>query len=350
MDKNIIENGNSKKGTYSFVHIIPFDGVGGVEVAARSMGCIRQGSIDYRLRFIFSSIEERKDVFRTYNPFAIIVAGLDVARSKADFIVASLWRSSIVGLIAILFNRKIRLVTFLHNTCDAHLLDYIFTRLSVKFSHAIWVDSKQTLIQRVPGRYRSRCRLISFVTRRFDELPAVAVRPTFIFWGRLARQKNLTRAIHIFAAIHKHHPEACFWIIGPDGGVLHDLRAQCVALKLEEAVKFMGHMSQDEIPGHAVRASFYLQTSEYEGMAMSVVESMQLGLVPVVTPVGEIGSYCSHGENAIVVEADQQAVEDILNILDDDSLYGELRARAISTWTDTMLYRDSVLAACNAII
>ena len=38
-------------------------------------------------------------------------------------------------------------------------------------------------------------------------------------------------------------------------------------------------------------ASFYLQTSKFEGFAMSVVESMMMGLVPVVTPVGEIGRY-----------------------------------------------------------
>ena len=47
-------------------------------------------------------------------------------------------------------------------------------------------------------------------------------------------------------------------------------------------------------------------------MAFSVVEAMQLGLVPVVTAVGEIRAYCHNGQNAVRIETDEQAVEDVL--------------------------------------
>lgn len=94
---------------------------------------------------------------------------------------------------------------------------------------------------------------------------------------------------------------------------------------------------------------FYLQTSDLEGMAMSVLEAMQLGLVPVVTPVGEIASYCRHQENSLLITSDRQAVDDILGLLNNSRMYEQLRERAIATWTDKPLYSESVVQACLEI-
>jgi SAM-dependent methyltransferase len=116
---------------------------------------------------------------------------------------------------------------------------------------------------------------------------------------------------------------------------------------LNEAVTFLEAATQDEIIAYSQRASFYLQTSAYEGMAMSVVESMQLGLVPVVTPVGEIANYCSDGVNAVLIESEQKAVEDVVDLLDDGDRYQSMRTNAITTWAAQPLYSDSVLIACH---
>ena len=113
---------------------------------------------------------------------------------------------------------------------------------------------------------------------------------------------------------------------------------------------FKGQVTFDEIICYACQASFYLQTSVLEGFAMSVVESMQLGLVPVVTPVGEIGFYCINGKNAVIVDSDKQAAEDVLSLLASNDHYQSLRTMAIATWKDHVLYQDSVLNACKDIV
>jgi glycosyltransferase involved in cell wall biosynthesis len=118
-------------------------------------------------------------------------------------------------------------------------------------------------------------------------------------------------------------------------------------LGLNDAITFSGAATHDEIAVFARNASFYIQTSQYEGMAMSVVEAMQMGLVPVVTAVGEIRSYCRNGYNGIVVESDQQSVEAILQLLHSKERYQALRSAAIATWKDQPLYRDSILQACK---
>jgi glycosyltransferase involved in cell wall biosynthesis len=84
-------------------------------------------------------------------------------------------------------------------------------------------------------------------------------------------------------------------------------------------------------------------------MAMSVVEAMQLGLVPVVTPVGEIPRYCLNGLNSIIVSDDERAVEDVLLALNKAETFQSLRRNAIATWDEIPVYKDSVIEACLAL-
>ena len=176
------------------------------------------------------------------------------------------------------------------------------------------------------------------------------VRPIFIFWGRIHAQKGLPRALKLFALVRDIVNSAQFIVIGPDGGELALVQQLSRDLGVEEAVKFLGPMDFDNIMLHALNASFYLQTSELEGMAMSVVEAMQLGLVPVVTPAGEIANYCRHGTNAIIVDDDEEALKVILTLLRNEKKYENIRSNAIATWLKYPLYKDCVLQACRDIL
>ena len=332
------------------IHVIPYDGVGGVESAARSMVPTRNGNIEFKLDFIFKSVAVGKRNWATFNPLPIFSAAWRASRSDVDLVIVSLWRSAIVGLLAKLLRPKMKIVAFLHSSKDVHIFDFVFTRLSVWGATEAWADSHATLLGRVPNIRSEKCRVISFVTQRLEPVPTMPVQPSFIFWGRISQQKGIDRAIRLFARVRRSVPNAQFFVIGPDGGALHTMQELCASLELNEAVVFLGAMTQDAIYRYARQASFYLQTSELEGMAMSVVESMQLGLVPVVTPVGEIGTYCTQGENAVIVASDEDAFKDILNLLNSNYSYQILRANAISTWRNQTLYRESVLRACGELV
>jgi glycosyltransferase involved in cell wall biosynthesis len=333
------------------IHIVPSDGIGGVEVAARSIGFVRQGDLEFSVDYIFREFYKvgEKTLFR-FNPIPFFLASWRASRKDVDLVIVSLWRSGLVGLFAKLLRPKLKLVVFLHSSKDAHLVDYIVIRLAVWFATEIWADSLATLRSIVPGIPNNKCRIISFVTRRFQPVPEKAVDPSFIFWGRINQSKGLDRAIRLFAEVYKSSPTACFRIIGPDGGALSMLKELSISLEIEDKVIFHEALAHDEIVDYAHQASFYLQTSKFEGMAMSVVESMQLGLVPVVTPVGEIGNYCICDYNAIIVESDQRVVSDILRLLNSDATYQQLRVNAIATWNDKSLYKDSILVACRAVL
>jgi glycosyltransferase involved in cell wall biosynthesis len=330
-------------------HLIPYDGIGGVETAARSIGCVKRGEMRFEVDFIFQNIHSRRTKYR-FNPIPLLAAAWKYAKGDVDLLIVSLWRAYIVGVIAKLLRPELKMVVFIHLTHDVHWLDRHSTRWAASLADEIWADSEATMSNRLKGLPFKKHRVISFVTRRFEAPPPQAVEPSFIFWGRLNSQKGIERAIRIFASICKKRPSARFRLIGPDGGSLASLKALAVSLGLKDEIDFLGPATHEEIIDLARHASFYLQTSEYEGMAMSVVESMQLGLVPVVTPVGEIASYCRHNYNAVFVKSDQQVIEDVMQLLDSACKYHTLRSNAIATWTNHPLYRDCVLNACEALL
>lgn len=339
------------------VHLVPYDGIGGVEAAARTMLDVREPDLTYQVRWLFPDVGSRAQRRATNNPLRLLSAALAIAREAPDLLVVSLWRCVIVGLLVRLLNRRIGLAVFIHNSDDAHPLDRFFTRLAVKACDAVWTDSAASVAARLPTPPRAPVTVISYLSQHLAPLPAAPagepVAPVFGFWGRLSVQKNVARALDIFGRVHAARPDARFLIIGPDGGEEAMLRARVRESGLDEAVTFAGPLDFAAVQTALsdAGARFCLQTSRYEGMALSVTEAMQLGLVPVVTPVGEIGRYCVDGDNAVLVgDSDAAAAGRVLALIADRDAYDALRGRALEAWRDTPLYRDSVLAAARSVV
>ena len=230
------------------------------------------------------------------------------------------------------------------------VLSLIFTKLMSKMCSSIWADSNDTLNTRLPNFPEHRSDVISFVARKLQPQTNNQSQPNFIFWGRLHEQKSIHIALNIFAEIKKQHSEASYNIIGPDGGEMVKLKNLSKKLNIEKNVNFLGPKDLDSIINLSKNASFYLQTSKLEGMAMSVVEAMQLGLVPLVTPVGEIKNYCIDKVNAILIDDEDSAVKSILNLLDNKNAFEKIRQNTISCWNDSEIYSESIERASLSIL
>lgn len=334
---------------YQVIHLIPVDGIGGVERAAASM----QGGSDHGLRFTVRTVVPARaagHMLARWNPWWYVRCVCEMLVEQPDVLVVSLWRAYAVGVLVSLLRPRTRLVTLLHFPEHVHVFDRFFTPLAARRSIAIWADSGATLTGRLPCDLRSRSAVIPFVTERIQPLAAVLLRPSFVYWGRLHRQKGLGRALRIFAAVRRLRADATFTIVGPDGGERAALEQLVAQMALGESVRLLGPLDFAGIRREAADAAFYLQTSEREGMGMSVVEAMQLGLVPVVTPVGEIASYARHLENAVVISDDDSAVADVVALLAEPARLESLRSSAIATWANAPLYRDAMgMALCSLL-
>ena len=82
---------------------------------------------------------------------------------------------------------------------------------------------------------------------------------------------------------------------------------------------------------------------------MSLIEAMQLGLVPVVTPVGEMGHYVTPLETGVIYETPEQAAAEIERILDDPALFSAISAAAVDHWAGRRLYHEDVAVAAEAL-
>ena len=86
-------------------------------------------------------------------------------------------------------------------------------------------------------------------------------------------------------------------------------------------------------------------------MAMACVEAMQLGLVPVVTPVGEMAQYVVPGATGILINPDclNDTAEEVSALLEEPARYAAMRRSAIDHWLPASLYADDICAAANAL-
>lgn len=338
------------------LHVIPHDGIGGVEVAARSMASRHDLSCRFTLLLLAGDTlaGDRSHIVtspyrKALNPLAQLRGLLFCLRAKPDVLVMSLWRSVAVAVCARLLSRRTRLVFFLNLDRPVHLVDATAARIAIAMADEVWADSAATLAARIKDA-RKRTRVISFVTER-HAIPAAAPRPRpkFVTWSRLNSQKGIDRALRFIAALRERGIDARFDIWGPDDGEQAALEALAGSLGISAFVRFRGSAPRDQLPAIAAEGSFFLQLSRFEGMAMGTVEAMQLGLVPVVTPVGEMARYVQRDRTGILVDPDRldAAAERIAELLADPAAYERLRAGAIGYWQQAAVYADDICGAAR---
>jgi glycosyltransferase involved in cell wall biosynthesis len=96
-------------------------------------------------------------------------------------------------------------------------------------------------------------------------------------------------------------PDAKFIVVGdgPERGFLENL----VNLGgFKDSVIFVGLISHDKIPDYLAAADVYVSTSLSDGgIAVSTLEAMSSGLVPISTDVGDVRDWISDGVNGFVI-------------------------------------------------
>ena len=326
------------------IYLVPYDAMGGVEVAAKELLDVSSKNFTFNIKYIFNN---RYEVFY---PFKLFKSVKKVIKSQPNVLILSLWRATIVGILVKLFLPKVRLILFIHSEKDTHVIDFLLTRIGLLLSIEVWGDSTSSINKRFNFLLKiKKIKKISFNLKGVDRVVFGDVKPNFIFWGRLSAEKGINRSLIIFSKILKFYPSAVYKIIGPDCGEQEKLKQLCVELKINNNVFFFKEKNFIDIQKHAKSASFYLQTSLFEGAAMSVIESMKLGLIPMVTPVGDIERYCNNS-NSVIIYSNNEVVRDVVMILSGCKSSQKLRNKALSTWDYKENYKDDIMSACVKIV
>src|SRR5580704_2604505 len=109
---------------------------------------------------------------------------------------------------------------------------------------------------------------------------------TLLYVGRLAPLKDHATLLQAVALTRSHHPDVQLWIVG-DGPLQLGLRKLTDELGLNDSVTFFGE--QGDVSPFMLAADLFVSSSITEGLPVSRLEAMSVGLPAVVTDVGGMG-------------------------------------------------------------
>jgi 1,2-diacylglycerol 3-alpha-glucosyltransferase len=156
-----------------------------------------------------------------------------------------------------------------------------------------------------------------------------ADRPTLLYVGRIAHEKNIDFLLHCFKRIHVAVPEALFIITG-EGPAREHLQTLTHKLQLDAAVKFIGYLQRDTELLDCYRAGdLFVFASRTETQGLVLLEALAQG-TPVVSTMHMGTRDVLHNTRGtrIVSEDEQAFAQACIDLLKDAATRKQLAERA----------------------
>lgn len=116
--------------------------------------------------------------------------------------------------------------------------------------------------------------------------------------GRLEPQKNYELLLEVFAEFSENNKNV-FLIIAGDGSLKAHLESRVNELNIAENCRLLGHQSDISLIHHAL--DIYIQSSNYEGTANSVLEAMAFETPLIATDVGGTSELIRDNIDGIII-------------------------------------------------
>lgn len=167
--------------------------------------------------------------------------------------------------------------------------------------------------------------LAEFYPRPARSMPA---RPRILVVARVSSEKGHVVLLHALARLRASGSAATLDIIG-SGPYDAQIRAEVSRLGLRDAVHHHGELPPGDVNRHLRDADVFCLPSFSEGLPVSIMEAMAIGVPVVATAISGIPELAVHDETALTVPpANEEALEQALRRLLGDSLLAETIAAA----------------------
>lgn len=348
--------------------------IGGVEVAMLSalpelnrqfdLKVMVLGSIDANITSHLSIEEKARMVPFDYKlsmyPLVIPKMIRFILDFAPDVMICSLWRASLLGVMAKKLRPQIRFISFIHNTAFFHRLDRLFSQAAIRHADSVFTDSRATATF-VTGQFKPSVpvEVISFFTSHspdFKTAPPFNNQDVrFMFLGRINSVKNLPLAIDTIRYLTDRGYNASLDIYGRDDGMLETVTDYIRTHQLGSRVRFQGEVNGRKKLELFRNYNFLIQLSSNEGMAMSVAEAMQNGLVCFVTAVGEIPNYAEDMKTAIfadisTTETFGRSLKKLESVVVDPHLYDRISTESYKGLKTVGTYSESLIRCIGEVL
>lgn len=164
------------------------------------------------------------------------------------------------------------------------------------------------------------------------------VGPTLLFVGRLEPVKNLTFLLRAFRRALATEPQLRLWIVG-DGSERAKLEMLSAALGLQSRLTFWGQ--QLDVATFFSAADLFVMSSKSEGLPMSLLQALSLGLPAIVTDVGGMAEVVrlSDAGQTIPLNAPDSMAETIVRLISDTEERGRFSKNAQAAFREHFTLR-----------
>jgi len=142
----------------------------------------------------------------------------------------------------------------------------------------------------------------------------------FLTIGRMTYQKNHEMLLNVFSKLREQN--VILLIIGSDPDPLEKMFTLLKSIKTDN-VHFLG--AKSNVQDYLACSNFFVLSSRFEGLPITLLESLSMGTIPICTPVGGIPDVIKNGTDGILAKgSDEQsmysAIEKSLSLTSDECL------------------------------
>jgi glycosyltransferase involved in cell wall biosynthesis len=169
--------------------------------------------------------------------------------------------------------------------------------------------------------------------------------PVYLWVGRLDANKDPQTVVKAFIAFVRQQPGARLYMIYQTTELLNEVKA---LVGNNEAIKFTGKKSRQELEYWYNSADFIVSGSHYEGSGIAVCEAMSCGCIPIVTAIHSFKAMTDEGKCGLLYKAgDETALLDIL--LQSVQLNREAERDKVLQQFNAALSFDAIAAAIHRV-
>jgi len=142
--------------------------------------------------------------------------------------------------------------------------------------------------------------------------------PTFLWVGRLDKNKDPLLVAECFLQWTKNNSSACLYMIYQTNELLSDLHELLKRYPCEaKNIVLLGNISHDVLAVWYCSADFYISGSHAESYGLALCEAMSCGTIPIVTNIPSFRKMTGNGACGILYEAGNKS--SLLEAFDDSN-------------------------------
>lgn len=260
-------------------------------------------------------------------PFFVKRNKIELVHQNLPFDLKGVLREFVINL----WCRLIKTPVVLHIHGGSFMVEGTNSKILKKISQSLFIHSKKVIVLSELERemlnknfdYPLAIVLSNCINSRFLDtvVPKVNIeKPVLLFLGRIEENKGIYELLEALRLL-KNEFNFSFVLCG-SGSMKDYCIRECKEI-LGNDFEYKGVVSGDDKLNAIKNASFFLLPSYFEGLPMSLLETMAAGVVPIVTNVGSMKSIINHGVNGLLVQKQnsQDLYEKLKYILTNQEIY-----------------------------